>query len=156
MLKAFNPVKIVTALFFLIAGAVMLYATFEERSVIFAAPDELGPMTYPRYLITGWLALSVMYLFKAQKPFSGQALKTSLPGLVKVTLCIALYIFLFGTIGLIMSTAVFLLIFLPLLGMRKPLVVIGLSALCSALTWVVFVKALGVAMPPNLLLEFFR
>lgn len=154
MLRKPSLMKIITTSLFLIFGLAMLNATFAERTVLFVDPSELGPMTYPRYLIIVWLGLTVLYFFKRQRPFDHDTMKQAVPILIKTVLCIVLYTILFQYIGLFASTALFLLCFLPTMGIRKPLKVIFFSLLCAAITWVLFIKVLGLSMPPNYLLDF--
>ncbi len=148
-----NMAKTCTGLLFLICGVILLHSSYAARGVTFAAPDELGPMVYPRALLYFWVALSAIYLVLPQKPFAAAELQKSLPGLCLVAGVIAAYIFLFGVMGLFGSTVAFLLGFFWVMGYREWRRGIPIAMLLGVITWLVFEKVLGVIMPPNLLME---
>jgi len=96
--------KNLLAVLFIAIGVFLLRETYAERVVFYTSPDELGSMTYPRYLLWGWLGLSVLYLIVPRKPFDAEGVRVWLPILATVIATIAAYIFLFKYIGLFIST----------------------------------------------------
>ncbi len=155
MTKSVNTVKVTTALFFIVAGIILLKATFVERGVLFAVDEGLDPMLYPRCLLAGWLASAVLYLVMPQARFDSDALKKSLRGLISVITVVAVYIFLFSWFGVVLSTFVFMLLFALVMGRRKPLPNIIQACLFTFITWLVFEVLLNVTMPDNIIMETF-
>ena len=147
--------KNLLALIFIAIGVYLLRETYAERVVFFTSPDELGPMTYPRYLLWGWLGLSVLYLIVPRKPFDAEGIKIWLPILTAVIASIAAYIFLFKTIGLFISTFCFLLLFFYILNYRDPKRMLVLASATAVIIWVVFEKLLAIPMPGSILGKLF-
>ncbi|MCG8617536.1 MAG: tripartite tricarboxylate transporter TctB family protein [Desulfobacterales bacterium] len=139
------------AVLFLAAGAYLLNETYVEREIFYFSADELGPMTYPRYLLWAWMGLSALYLILPREPADLSNIKASLPLLAGGTLAIIIYIVLFKTLGLPISTFLFLMIFFYILRYRNPLKMVGLSITCAVAVWVIFEKLLGVPMPGGIL-----
>jgi hypothetical protein len=147
--------KNLLALIFIAIGVYLLRETYAERVVFFTSPDELGPMTYPRYLLWGWLGLSVLYLVIPRKPFDAEGIKDWLPILTVVIASIAAYIFLFKTIGLFLSTFCFLLLFFYILNYRDPKRMLVLASTTAVVIWVIFEKLLAIPMPGSILGKLF-
>lgn len=147
--------KNLLALIFIAIGVFLLRETYAERVVFFTSPDELGPMTYPRYLIWGWLGLSVLYLIVPRKPFDAEGMKVWLPILTAVIASIAAYIFLFKYIGLFISTFCFLLLFFYVLSYRDPKRMLVLASTTAVVIWFVFEKLLAIPMPGSILGKLF-
>ena len=137
----------ILALFFLCLGGVVLSSTFRDAGTDFILPDELAPMTYPRYLIYFWLVLSALYFFATGPATSFANLHSSAPGLCRVTASIAAYIILFRNVGLPLSTFIFLLLFFYVMNYRDPKRALPFAVLGAFLTWFAFEKILGVPMP---------
>jgi uncharacterized membrane protein len=142
--------KNLLALIFIAIGVILLKETYAERVVFYISADELGPMTYPRYLLWGWIGLSVAYLLFPQKPFDASEIKSCLPILAVAITTIIVYMFLFKYAGLFVSTLLFLLLFFYILDYRDPKRMILISMSCSAIVWIVFEKLLAVPMPTGI------
>ncbi len=147
--------KNLLALIFIAIGVYLLRETYAERVVFFTSPDELGPMTYPRYLLWAWLGLSVLYLIVPRKPFDAEGIKVWLPILTAVIASIAAYILLFKYIGLFISTFCFLLLFFYILNYRDPKRMLVLASATAVVIWVVFEKLLAIPMPGSILGKLF-
>ena len=147
--------KNLLALVFIAIGGLLLKETYAERVVFFISPDELGPMTYPRYLLWGWLGLSVLYLIIPRRPVDKEDIKDWLPILSAVAASITAYILLFKYIGLLLSTFFFLLLFFYILNYRDPKRMLAISSATAAVIWVVFEKLLAVPMPSSGLEKLF-
>lgn len=153
MIARFLTPKVILAACFLIIGCVLLRETYAERVVYFTSPDELGPMVYPRYLLWGWILLSAFYLLFPQQKNSLSDIRRALPMLGAVACCIAFYIMLFGLLGLLIATFIFMLVFLYVLKYRDPKRVFIIAGATALLTWCIFEKFLGIPMPTNVLTE---
>jgi hypothetical protein len=143
------------ALLFLAVGGFLLKETYRERTVFFFSPDELGPMTYPRYLLWGWVALSALYLIIPRKPFDGKQVIQSLPILIAATAAIGAYIALFKYCGLFVATFLFLLLFFLILGYRHPAKIISIAGITAVISWLIFEKLLAIPMPTSILQTLF-
>jgi len=154
MIKNINTIKLITALVFIISGVILFKATFVERGMLFAF-NEHDPMIYPRCLIVGWLLSSVLYLVMPEERLQTDSLKKSLPGLLTVVAVIAVYIFLFSYLGLVLSTFVFMLLFNFVMGNRKPVSNIAFASLFTFITWFGFEMLLRIPMPRNMIVEMF-
>ena len=139
--------KNLLALFFMTAGSIFLHETYKERTVFFFSPEELGPMTYPRYLLWGWVGLSFLYLVIPRKPIDLKEIKESFPTLTAALLAIIFYIVLFKYVGLIVSTFLFLILFFYVLHYRHMSKMVLIAISTALLSWLIFVKFLGVPMP---------
>lgn len=148
--------KNLLAVLFIVVGGLLLNETYTERVVFYIAEDELGPMTYPRILLWGWLVLSFLYLIIPREPFNTEEIKAYLPTLLLMVVTIVSYILLFRYVGLFLSTLLFLLLFFYILNYRDPkkMVIIALS--CAVIVWVIFEKMLAVPMPSSILQTLFN
>nr|WP_319492179.1 tripartite tricarboxylate transporter TctB family protein [uncultured Desulfobacter sp.] len=106
-MKSIVTPKNFVALFFILAGGFLLKETYAERVVFYVSSDELGPMTYPRYLLWAWVVLSVFYLVIPRKPFDLSSIKASFKVLAGSALAMVLYMVMFKYLGLIASTFFF-------------------------------------------------
>ena len=147
--------KNLLALIFIAIGGLLLRETYAERVVFYTSPDELGPMTYPRYLLWGWLSLSVLYLIFPRKPFYAEGIKDWFPILAIVIASIAAYIFLFKYVGIFLSTFCFLLLFFYILNYRDPKRMLVLASATAVLIWFIFEKLLAIPMPGSILGKLF-
>ena len=147
--------KNLLALIFVAAGTIFLYDSYKPRSVFYFSPDEMGPMTYPRYLLWGWVGLSTLYLLIPRQPVDLQEIRDSFPALTATVITIVIYMVLLKYVGLFLSTFLFLILFLYSLHYRTIRKMVPI-ALATALTcWIIFEKLLGVSMPPGVFKGFF-
>ncbi len=153
-MKAWINGKTLLGMIFLAVGLVLLRTTYLERPAFFTDPNELGSLTYPRYLIFGWIAASVLYLVTPAKSKDWANLRRSLPGLAIVTGTIALYIIMFEWLGLVASTFLFLAVFFQVMGYRDLRRGLPIAAFCAVLAWLVFEKLLEVPMPQAFWTDF--
>ena len=141
----------VTALAFIGFGAVFLHAAltftpgFVDESIV------MGPMTYPKWLFIGWISVSVIYLFTGKNDLRFVDLSKSSPALLTALVTIGGYFFLFPTLGLPLSTFLFLVAFFFFEGMRAIKVVVPTAFLIALLFWYVFEKMLKISMPRGVL-----
>lgn len=143
------------ALFFLTMGGMMLRETYKERTVFFFSPDELGPMTYPRYLLWGWVGLSFVYLILPRRPADIKQIKASLPVLITTTVAVIGYIALFKYFGLFLSTLLFLLLFFYILDYRSPIKMVTIATATATISWLIFEKMLAIPMPESIIKNVF-
>lgn len=148
--------KNLLAALFLIIGGFLLNETYTERVVFYMAEDELGPMTYPRYLLWGWLVLSGLYLIIPREPFNPEDIKAYLPTLLLMVVTIVSYILLFKYVGLLLSTLLFLLLFFYILNYRDPKKMVTIAVSTAVIVWLVFEKMLAVPMPTSIMQTLFN
>lgn len=139
------------ALLFLTIGGFLLKETYRERTVFFFSPDELGPMTYPRYLLWGWVVLSFLYLIIPRRSFDTKQISESIPLLFAVAIAIGIYIVLFKYLGLFISTLLFLIGFFFILGYRHPGKMFSIAFVTATISWLIFEKILAIPMPTSIL-----
>ena len=149
-MQIFFTKKNLLALVFIAVGSYLLKETYAERVVFYVSSDELGPMTYPRYLLWAWLGLSGLYLMVPRKPFDASEIKACLPLLASVVATIIAYMVLFKSAGLFLSTLLFLMLFFYVLNYRDPKRMLLISASSAVIVWIVFVKFLAVPMPAGI------
>ena len=150
-MKFIFTLKNLLAGIFMVAGGLLLQQTYAERVVFFTSSDELGPMTYPRYLLWAWMILSAFYLVIPRRAFNAEIIRSSLPLLTGSVLSIILYMVLFKYLGLFISTFTFLLIFFYILNYRNPGRMVLLASVTAFSVWIIFEKLLEVPMPSNIL-----
>lgn len=145
----------VTALVFMAIGCVFLYSalTFEPG---FFQDDSLvmSPMTYPTWLIYGWLFVSFIYFLTGKTTLTVVDVSKSMKALLIVALLIATYFFLFPVLGLPLSSFLFLLCFFLYEGMRDLRVIVPTALFISFLFWFVFEQLLNISMPRGVLALF--
>lgn len=149
MQKFFNINRLIAILFIIIGSAFLQSANSFEPGFI----DEslvISPMTYPTWLIYIWLAVSIVYFATAQTT-KIISLASSRGPLLRAVLAIGFYFFLFPVLGLPTSTFIFLVAFLLLEGMKKPITIIGISALITFIFWFIFEVLLKISMPRGIL-----
>ncbi len=151
MLKRGN---IVIGGLFLIIGLVLLKAAYEPHEMLFADPNALHIMTYPKILIYIWLGASLLFLFGKKEHYDWADFRRSLPQLCRALLCIGLYAFAFDYLGLFASTLLFLLLFFWIMNYRNRWTV-PVALACALITWVCFEKLLGIPMPRPFFLDLF-
>ena len=151
MLKRGN---IVMGAFFLIIGLVLLKVAYEPHEMLFADPNALHIMTYPKILIYIWIIASLFYAFGKKDCYTWDDFKKTKFQLLKVLICIGVYAFAFEYLGLFISTVLFLLLFFWVMNYRNKLTV-PIALLCAAVTWVCFEKLLGIPMPRPFFLDLF-
>ena len=147
--------KNLVPLVFIAAGLYLLRETYAERVVFYASPDELGPMTYPRYLLWGWLVLSFLYLIFPKKQGDAAGIRASLPMLSWAAASMGAYYLLFRYGGLFESTFLFLLMFFYILHYRDPKKMLAISFSTAFIVWLVFQKLLVVPMPVGIIERLF-
>ena len=150
-MKSVFTLKNLTAVIFLGIGGFLLKETYAERVVFYTSADELGPMTYPRYLLWAWIALSGLYLIIPRKAFDLASITSSLPLLTGSVLSMVFYIVMFKYLGLFISTFIFLIVFFYILSYRRPRRMFLLALSTAFFSWLIFEKLLEVPMPTNLL-----
>ncbi len=137
---------------FLALGLLLLKVAYEPHDMLFADPNALHIMTYPKILLYIWIIGSVFYAFGKKDCYTWADFKKSKFQLLKVLLCIAFYAIAFEYLGLFISTLLFLLIFFWVMNYRNKLTV-PVALLCAAITWVCFEKLLGIPMPRPFFLD---
>lgn len=148
---AFITGKRVLAVVFIIAGTVMLRATYTAETGFLAYSVGMGPMTYPRYLLFGWLSASVLYFILRGTDGEGESIRESLKAVSIAVLVIAAYVVMFCFLGFLLSTAVFLVVFFYAEGYRNLKVGLPTAISSSVLFWFIFERILEVPMPDGVL-----
>lgn len=144
----------VTALIFMVVGCVFLYSAstfepgFQDDSLV------MSPMTYPTWLIYGWLLISFFYFITGKKSLTTIDISKSKKALFIVTLLVGTYFFLFPVLGLPLSSFLFLIAFFLYEGMRDIKVILPIALLISFLFWFVFEQLLKISMPRGVLALF--
>ncbi|MBP3731507.1 MAG: tripartite tricarboxylate transporter TctB family protein [Mailhella sp.] len=139
---------------FLAIGLILLKVAYEPHEMLFADPNALHIMTYPKILIYIWIIGSVFYAFGKKDCSTWDDFKKSKFQLLKVLLCIAFYAITFEYLGLFISTLLFLLVFFWVMNYRNRLTV-PVALLCASITWISFEKLLGIPMPRPFFLDLF-
>ncbi|HJD96874.1 tripartite tricarboxylate transporter TctB family protein [Mailhella massiliensis] len=137
---------------FLLIGLCLLKVAMEPHEMLFADPNAMHIMTYPKILISIWIGASVFYIVGQKDEYDWYDFKKARVQLLKVLLCIVVYIFAFDYAGLFGSTLLFLLIFFWVMGYRNKLTIPAAVAL-ALLTWLSFEKLLGIPMPRPFFLD---
>ncbi len=146
--------KNLLALIFIIVGFILLKESYTERGVYYISADELGPMTYPRYLLWGWISLSVLYLLMPPREFDLSNVKSSMGSFTYAVVSIVVFYLLFQHLGLFFSTFIFLIIFFYIMGLRNLKKVLSVAFLLSFSAWIVFEKILDIPMPSAIWNQF--
>ncbi|MDF1584826.1 tripartite tricarboxylate transporter TctB family protein [Marinimicrococcus flavescens] len=105
------------------------------------------PGFFPRILLGFWAALSLVVLLRGLR---GSALRVQAPSWPQLASLMALtagYVLSITLIGFAFASVAFLLILLPVLGYRRPLVVLPVAVIFPLLTWYVFVFILQIILP---------
>ena len=137
---------------FLLIGLCLLKVAMEPHEMLFADPNAMHIMTYPKILIFIWIGASILYLIGPKDDQDWDDFKKARSQLGKVLLCIIVYVFTFEYIGLFGSTLLFLLIFFWVMGYRNKLT-IPVAIILALLTWLSFEKLLGIPMPRPFFLD---
>jgi hypothetical protein len=137
-------------LLFLISGAILLRETYTFEGGFMAEEGAMGPMSYPRFLLFGWLVASLLYfIFPGRN--DAEDMSQSRMALLRSAVIITAYVLLFQYIGLLESTIIFLLAFFFAEGYRNYKLAIPIALASSFLFWFVFEKLLAVPMPGGIL-----
>ena len=134
----------------MISGGILLRETYTFKGGFMLDEGAMGPMTYPRYLLYGWLAASLLYFTFPGKD-KAEEFSQSRKALFVAAVIITAYVFLFQYIGLLESTIFFLLAFFHAEGYRNYKLAIPIALGSSFLFWIVFEKVLAVPMPGGFL-----
>lgn len=137
---------------FLLIGLCLLKVAMEPHEMLFADPNAMHIMTYPKILLYIWIGASVLYLIGPKDDNNWYDFKNASVQLAKVLLCIIVYAFTFGYLGLAGSTFLFLLLFFWVMGYRNKLTV-PVAFLLTLFTWLSFEKLLGISMPRPFFLD---
>ena len=137
---------------FLLIGLCLLKVAMEPHEMLFADPNAMHIMTYPKILISIWIGASVLYIVGHKDEYDWYDFKKARVQLAKVLVCIVAYIFTFDYLGLFGSTLLFLLIFFWVMGYRNKLT-IPVAVILALLTWLSFEKLLGIPMPRPFFLD---
>lgn len=138
-----------------IFGAAMLVvAGFLWREAARLAAGDTGffgfgfdPGFFPRILLGFWALLAAVVLARGLR---GAAGRTETPQWGRLALLMgltALYVLGITTIGFAFASVAFLLVLLPVLGCRRPVVVLPVAVIFPLVTWYVFVFFLQIVLP---------
>jgi hypothetical protein len=141
----------VIALVFIACGAVFLSVALTFSPGYLDDSMVMGPMSYPKWLLIGWVSVSGIYFVTGKKQKSPVDLSKSAPSLLASLAVIAAYFFLFPVLGLPVSTFLFLVAFCFLGGMRNLKIVLSVAGLTALLFWFVFEEILKISMPRGIL-----
>lgn len=141
------PRNIVTSLVFMGVGCLLLVSTYFAEEV-YLSEGSIHPMNYPRALLVGWIILSCLHVFTRHSTMvDKKALLSVLPSIAKVLLCLAFFIVGTPYIGFSLASGATLLGCLHVLGYRKPLYGVAITALTVFILWLLFQKMIGFPLP---------
>jgi putative tricarboxylic transport membrane protein len=144
----------------LVLAAVYLYATEQLPSLEIG--DPLGPKAFPRLLGAGLVLTAIVMLLemaRARKTASASAVAAPSDSTGrKATIVVAavvvwtfLYFLVFETLGYVIATSVYLLVLTSYFNRGRPVTNALTSVLFSLLSYLMFVKLLGVNLAPGIL-----
>jgi hypothetical protein len=148
--KGYFTSKRLVGLLFLISGGILLRETFTFQGGFMMDEGAMGPMSYPRYLLYGWLAASLLYFLFPGKD-KAENISQSRKALLVAAVAITAYVFLFQYVGFLEATIIFLLAFFYAEGYRNYKLAVPIALGSSLLFWFVFEKLLAVPMPGGFL-----
>ncbi|MDX6750148.1 tripartite tricarboxylate transporter TctB family protein (plasmid) [Geminicoccaceae bacterium 1502E] len=106
------------------------------------------PGFFPRILLGFWVALSGIVLARGLLRHGMPAVQAPNWGRLATLMALtALYVLGITVIGFAFASIAFLLVLLPVLGYRRPAVVVPLAVIFPLLTWYVFVFFLQIILP---------
>lgn len=142
----------------LVLAGVYIYATEQLPSLEIG--DPLGPKAFPRLLAIGLVITAVVMLFeilrarKAAAPRTAER-KPEEQGAPMVVAAVAvwtlLYFLAYERLGFIVSTALYLVVLTSYFNRGKTIANVSTSILFAVGAYVMFVKILGVTLPPGIL-----
>ncbi|MCB2214959.1 tripartite tricarboxylate transporter TctB family protein [Desulfofustis glycolicus] len=141
----------VTALVFICLGAALLYVALTFKPGYVDDSLVMGPMSYPKWLLIGWITFSIIYLVTGKNRECGVDLTKSARPLLAALAVITAYFFLFPFLGLPLATFLFLVAFCFLEGMRDFKVVIPVAGFTATMFWLVFEAVLRISMPRGIM-----
>jgi len=144
---AFLTGKRLLAAWFVTIGIIMLRETYTAETGFLANSVGMGPMTYPRYLLIGWLGASVLYLIVGGPRNEAESIRGSGKAILIAAGLMAAYVLMFYYLGLFLSTLIFLWAFFHAEGYRNVKVGLLTAGVSSFLFWFVFERLLQVPMP---------
>ena len=150
----------------LIASLVLIafevWAWLQTNNIKTAKKAAVQPSTFPRIMIIGMAVFTVILLIqsliklgnmKADDPLAEKAEtmnlfrdKGVLAALVVILLCVG-YVYLFKSLGYVVVSFLLCAIIMWMIGLRKPLPLVLISALVPLGIWLVFYKVLAVNIP---------
>ncbi len=150
--------KLVTGGVLFVFGGIMLRAAMEPRVMLFADEGGMDIMTYPKVLLYILLAATVLYVLKPdpdEADCDWRSLLPCWPALLGAVASFGIYAFAFEYLGLAFSTLLFMLVFFYVMHYRDWRKALPIAVAGALITWLVFEKLLGVAMPRGIWLDWF-
>lgn len=144
----------VLAIILILVGAAMLRETYTAQSGFLADSIGMGPMTYPRYLLFGWLACSVLFFILPEHENGFESISKSYKAIIRATSLIVAYVIMFQYLGLLLSSIFFLIAFFIAEGYRNVKLGIVVAISFSFVFWFTFEKILKVSMPEGFISFF--
>lgn len=139
-------------------GAIMLFLAvallFETTRPQYAGIESLNygfpPSFYPRILLSFWTVLSVIVIVRGlrdrRSPAQGTQVSLRLVGAIAVT---AGYVWLLGQAGFLISTILFVLTFLVVVGYRQWLIIAAVTAVFPVSAWWLLNGPLRLVLPTS-------
>lgn len=116
------------------------------------SPQPYGPSFFPKLIITllmiasFFLVVNTILKWKASKE-TLQLNKNLLLTILLFSGVLVVYILLFFITGFIISTIIFLLIAQFIFGVRKPLLLVGISVILPVILFFIFTQAFNIPLP---------
>ena len=139
-----------------------LWAWFQSGKIKTAKNAAVQPWTFPRIMIVGMAVFTAVLLIqsiiklssmKQEDPLAAKAEtlnpvkdKGVLGALITILLCCA-YVYFFKSAGYVLVSFVISAVIMWMIGLRKPLPLVLISALVPLGIWLVFYKVLAVNIP---------
>ena len=129
-----------------------LWAWFQSGKIKTAKNAAVQPWTFPRIMIIGMAVFTAVLLIQSiiklssMKPDDPLAAKAETLNLITILLCCA-YVYFFKSAGYVLVSFVISAVIMWMIGLRKPLPLVLISALVPLGIWLVFYKVLAVNIP---------
>lgn len=151
--------KLVTGGVLFAFGGIMLRAALEPRVMLFADEGGMDIMTYPKVLLCMLLAATALYILRPdpdEADCDWRSLTPCLPALLGAGASYGIYALAFEYLGLALGTLLFMLVFFYVMRYRDRRKALPIAVAGALISWLVFEKLLGVAMPRGLWPDWFR
>ena len=143
--KRLSSTMVVALLLCVVAGAVMINAADFPATAIETDP---GASAFPTFYACALIVLAVLLVIRdllQEKP----AFRKTATGIAAT----AFYIVAMSYCGYLITTPVFLIVIMTLMGYRRWVLTPGIALLLTAILWLLFVEALQVPLPVGTFFE---
>ena len=147
--KRLSSTMVVALLLCVVAGAVMINAADFPATAIETDP---GASAFPTFYACALIVLAVLLVIRdllQAKPASCANAQEKPAGIAAT----AFYIVAMSYCGYLITTPVFLIVIMTLMGYRRWVLTPGIALLLTAILWLLFVEALQVPLPVGTFFE---